>query len=226
MVTKHPQGVAERFTASPAQSGGGRTVRLHRSSTRVAALTLLMAALQVAPAPTAIAAKAGGAAGAAAMAASTEVNGTHMEPVARDCFDTEDAVAKGELDAMRGGLSMGGGLLQVSFGIERTVSLNGEIVSRTEMLLSSASARDDAVMATARAGLSDIKLIQNGSGNVMQAALGTSTAGGLVIQNSLNNQHIQSQTVITASVNSMDMLKSLNFQGSLSDALARAVPAR
>ena len=226
MVTKHPQGAAERFAASPAQSGGGRTFRLHRSSTRVAALTLLMAALQVALAPTAIAAKAGGAAGAAAMAASTEVNGTHTEPAARDCFDTEDAVAKGELDAMRGGLSMGGGLLQVSFGIERTVSLNGEIVSRTEMLLSSASARDDAVMATARAGLSDIKLIQNGSGNVMQAALGTSTAGGLVIQNSLNNQHIQSQTVITASVNSMDMLKSLNFQGSLSDALARAVPAR
>lgn len=226
MVTKHPQGAAERFTASPAQRGGGRTVRLHRSATRVTALTLLMAALQVALAPTAIAAKAGGAAGAAAMAAGTEVNGTHTEPVARACFDTEDAVAQGELDAMRGGLSMGGGLLQVSFGIERTVSLNGEIVSRTEMVLSRASARDDAVVATARAGLSDIKLIQNGSGNVMQAALGTSTAGGLVIQNSLNNQHIQSQTVITASVNSMDMLKSLNFQGSLSDALARAVPAR
>lgn len=47
------------------------------------------------------------------------------------------------------------------------------------------------------------------------------TPGGVVIQNSLNDQLIRTHTVICSSVNSMALLKTLNFQGSMSDALAR-----
>lgn len=44
-----------------------------------------------------------------------------------------------------------------------------------------------------------------------------------ILQNSLNNQLIQSRTVIDAGVNSLSILRSLNIQGALRDALAASL---
>ena len=125
-----------------------------------------------------------------------------------------------ELAALRGGFTTNTGL-QISLGVERTISVNGEVLARQSLGLAEVAGRGAGAVA-AHEALSDIKLVQNGAGNVMVAPLSAQASGGLVIQNTLNDQRIQTQTVINAAVNSADIIKSLNFQGSLGDALARA----
>jgi hypothetical protein len=53
-----------------------------------------------------------------------------------------------------------------------------------------------------------------------------SPASATFIQNSLNNQHIQSMTVVNATVNSMGILKSLNSLTTLQDALSHSITGR
>ena len=48
----------------------------------------------------------------------------------------------------------------------------------------------------------------------------------MVIQNSLNNQNIQTFTIINTGVNSLWLLKSLNTQTVLNDALLGAIGSR
>lgn len=129
-------------------------------------------------------------------------------------------VSEGQLEQMRGGFTVPGGL-QVSLGIERLVSINGEVLARTRVDISDLNHLNDEQPRQTRDALSSVKLIQNGGGNIYQAG-----AAGVIIQNTLNNQLIRSQTVISSTVNSASLLKSINFQGSLSDALARAAAPR
>jgi hypothetical protein len=128
-----------------------------------------------------------------------------------------------QLEQMRGGFTTANGL-QVSLGIERLVAINGELVARTRVDISDLNRMSDEQLRQTRDALSSVKLIQNGGDNIYQA--GDSAHGGVVIQNTLNDQSIQSQTVISSTVNSASLLKTINFQGSVSDALARAASAR
>lgn len=121
----------------------------------------------------------------------------------------------------RGGFTMGSGL-QVSLGIERQVSINGDIVSQTHFELSDMRHLSAEQAELTREALSSVKLVQNGGDNIYQATMSAQTLGGTVIQNSLNDQLIRSQTVINSTVNSTALLKTINFHGSLSDAIARA----
>ncbi|MFZ3288940.1 MAG: hypothetical protein WA191_19120 [Telluria sp.] len=134
-------------------------------------------------------------------------------------------VSSAVLDQTRGGFTLGEGL-QVSLGIERLVSINGEIVSRTSFELADMSHLSTEQAELTREALSSVKLIQNGGDNIYQATMSAQTLGGTVIQNTLNDQLIRSQTVINSTVNSTALLKTLNFNGSLSDALARAAGNR
>lgn len=69
-------------------------------------------------------------------------------------------------------------------------------------------------------------LIQNGLGNTFaQSALSPETAA-TIIQNSANNQTIQSLTVINAATNSLELLKGANLQSTLLDALTQSTGAR
>jgi hypothetical protein len=131
------------------------------------------------------------------------------------------------LNAARGGFTLPSGLA-VGFGIERTVAINGDMVTHTRFvvpdlrLLSSEQARQT------HEALSSVTLVRNGANSVNglgQAAL-AGTVGATIIQNSLNDQHIQTRTVIDASVNSLAGFKAINFQTSLGDALARAAGPR
>ena len=126
---------------------------------------------------------------------------------------------------MRGGFSTPAGLA-VSLGIERLVSINGDVVARTSFDIADLNHLSAEQARQTRDALSSVKLIQNGSDNIYQAGESSRVVGGVVIQNTLNDQLIRSQTVISSTVNSASLLKTLNFQGSLSDALTRAVGAR
>jgi hypothetical protein len=136
-------------------------------------------------------------------------------------------VREEQLDQMRGGFISPGGL-QVSLGIERLVSINGELVARTRLDISNLNHLSDEQLRQTRDALSSVKLIQNGRDNIYQAAQSAhaGAGAGVVIQNTLNDQLIRSQTVISSTVNSASLLKAINFQNSVSDALATAAGAR
>jgi hypothetical protein len=125
----------------------------------------------------------------------------------------------------RGGFTTAAGL-QMSLGIERLVSINGEIVARTRVDISDLNHLSGEQLRQTRDALSSVKLIQNGGDNIYQAGASANAGGGMVIQNTLNDQLIRSQTVISSTVNSASLLKTINFQGSVGDALARAVGTR
>ena len=130
------------------------------------------------------------------------------------------AVDAAVLDQARGGFTLPSGLA-VGIGIERTVSLNGDVVARTRFEIPDLRLASPEQALEARAALSSVTLVQNGTSGIDHAAL-SGTIGATVVQNSLNDQHIQTSTVIDASVNSLAGFKAINFQSSLGDALARA----
>lgn len=130
-------------------------------------------------------------------------------------------VPQSTLGQMRGGFTTAAGL-EVSLGIERMVTLNGEVVSRTSFQIADIGRLSPEQAQQTGAALSAVKLIQNGSENIAGAVFAAGTLGGTLIQNSLNNQQIESRTVINSSVNSIGLLTAMNFSASLNDALARA----
>ena len=71
--------------------------------------------------------------------------------------------------------------------------------------------------------LSAATLVQNGPGNAVDPGLTTRGVGALLIQNSVNDQAIRSQTTISTTVNNLALLKALNFESSLRDALSGAL---
>lgn len=131
------------------------------------------------------------------------------------------AVDAATLAQLRGGF-VGAGGLALSLGIERVVAINGEVVARTSMHIADLGNMTAEQAQQTGAALSAVKLIQNGGDNIYLADLADSTLGGTVIQNSLSDQRIESRTIINASVNSMGLLKALNFHRNVSDAIARA----
>lgn len=131
-----------------------------------------------------------------------------------------------ELDALRGGFDSGDHLA-VSFGLVRSVSINGELVSETRFVLPDLAHVTAEQAQVVSAALGSAQIVQNGLGNQLdrqsdlaQHALAT------VVQNSLNNQAIRTLTVIDAGVNSLGLLQSLNTQGTLRDALIGALGVR
>lgn len=130
-------------------------------------------------------------------------------------------VDEGVLDQARGGFAVGSGL-ELTLGIEREVSINGNVVSRTSLQLTDISRLSAEQAQQVSDALSAVKLVQNGRDNFYVGAMSTQILGGTVIQNSLNDQLIRTHTVIHSSVNSMALLTTLNFHGSLGDAITRA----
>lgn len=129
------------------------------------------------------------------------------------------------LDTARGGFTNGNGLT-VSLGIDRLVSINGDVVAHTRIDIADLSRiNGDQARQTSEA-LSSIKLIQNGGANIYRAGETSASLAGMVIQNSLNNQLIRTDTVIRSTVNSAGLLNTLNFHGTLQDALTRAIDQR
>ncbi len=68
-------------------------------------------------------------------------------------------------------------------------------------------------------------VVQNGPGNSFQA-MPSSASIGTIIQNTLSNQRIQSQTVIDTSTNGLSMLKGLNSMTTMQNALINSIGGR
>ncbi len=128
-------------------------------------------------------------------------------------------VASATLDGARGGFETASGL-NLSLGIERVVSVNGEVLSRTSVDIPNLGNITAEQAAQAHEVLSSARLVQLGANNfVAPEALGS---GATLIQNTLDHQTIRAQTVISSTVNSMSMLKDLNFLSTVRDALVRS----
>lgn len=179
------------------------------------------------------------------------------QPIARQGLGGEVwlAASNKTLDGMRGGFDFGAGLL-VSFGVARSISVNGSLIVTTSFNIPNLSMITPQQATLINQQLGALSLIQSGPGNTVQptttsaaspgpvvtgspspttVTLGTATlstvpingaALGTFIQNTLNNQNIQNQTVIDASTNGLSMLKGMNFLNTLNSALANAFGGR
>lgn len=119
-----------------------------------------------------------------------------------------------QLDTVRGGFDIGRGLL-VSFGIDRAVYINGNLVSSTSVHIPDVGRMtpDQAAALAVAAGTANV--IQNGAGNSVDPTTFDHATAATVIQNSLDNQDIRSLTTINAAVNSQAAFRSLGLQESL-----------
>ncbi len=179
---------------------------------------------------------------AAAAAADTGARGTRWMTVGDDT-----------LAAMRGGFDLGGGLM-VSFGISRVVTVNGVLLSSTSFQLPDLGRVTPAQIAAFERYLGSTSVVQVGSGNTAPASdSGASVASGTgsptapaasgsaagaggsvttfsspatVVQNTLNNQAIQTRTVIDATTNALSLARGANTAAALREALTRSLPAR
>lgn len=124
------------------------------------------------------------------------------------------------LDGARGGFEIAGGL-SVALGIERVVSVNGEILSRTNIAIPDLAALTADQARLTQEALGAARMIQIGGNNFAAADLNLPN-GATLVQNTLDNQAISSVTTITSAVNSMSLLKDLNFHGTIRDAVVRS----
>jgi hypothetical protein len=132
------------------------------------------------------------------------------------------AVEDSTLASMRGGFDFGNGL-SVSFGIERAVYINGALVTTTAINVGDLArvTPEQATLISRQAAA--ISLVQNGPGNAAALTGSDLATPGTVIQNTLSNQNIQSQTIINASSNALGLMKTLNTLSSLREALGNSV---
>lgn len=128
------------------------------------------------------------------------------------------------MDGLRGGFETPGGLM-LSFGIERLVYINGELLSTTSLNVADLGTLvgGSAEAAKALTVGSTVGLIQNGPNNTFDASMMSSGAFATVIQNTLNDQTILSVTTINATVNSMDMLQANRIGDSLRNTVNSAL---
>ena len=132
------------------------------------------------------------------------------------------AVEDSTLASMRGGFDFGNGL-SVSFGIERAVTINGALVTSTTINVGDLARVTPEQAAVISRQAAAINLVQNGTGNAAALPGNDLATPGTVIQNTLSNQNIQSQTIINASSNALGLMKTLNTLTSLRDALGNSV---
>jgi hypothetical protein len=128
-------------------------------------------------------------------------------------FDRNNPVSDRQLDSIRGGFDIGGGLLG-SFGIDRATYINGQLVAHSQVTIPDI-AHITTQQAAALAVAMQTNVIRNGPGNVADLASFSSAPGSTVIQNSLDGQNIQNRTTINATVNTLPLFNALNLQETL-----------
>lgn len=129
-------------------------------------------------------------------------------------------VAAAALDAARGGFEVAGGL-SLSLGIERVVSVNGEIMARTNIAIPDLAAMTAEQARLTQDALGAARMIQIGGNNVAAADLNLPN-GATLLQNTLSGQDIRTATTISSTVNSMSLIKDINFQSTIRDAVVRS----
>jgi hypothetical protein len=116
------------------------------------------------------------------------------------------------LEEMRGGFELPSGLA-VSFGIERLVHVNGELVAAAALNISGGQVEGDL------SAFNQTLLVQVGEGNRFEPT----GLGGVVVQNTLDNQDIRVSTRIDTQVGTLGVFQAIRHQEALQGALAGAV---
>lgn len=175
-----------------------------------------------------------------------------MASVKDEYFARLTPLSEAVLDSMRGGFQRDPDGPLISFGIERNVFLNEKLVSSTVLNIPDmkrfadhgdfnpfADHRDGKLIVN-RSDMrpsvdrSDMKpfadhpsdtvtLTQSGPGNSLPPDLSSLPPFMTVIQNSLDNRTIQSETVINATVEALTWARSLNLGNALSQANIEAI---
>lgn len=114
-------------------------------------------------------------------------------------FEDCKVATSNELDEMRGGFEINNGWLKMSFGLERLAFINGELVARTTLNLPSMGGGPT--------------IVQNGPNNNFTPPEGLNQA--MIIQNTLDNTHIGSMTIIDVTMNSMALVRGMAVSSSL-----------
>ena len=122
------------------------------------------------------------------------------------------------LDRLRGGFQGPHGL-RLNFGIERMVSINGELTTRTRVTVAGPGSSAGDMPARTASDSSGHSLVRNGAGNAFLTGAMPATSAATVIQNTLDGQHIRSLTIINAQANSLDVLRSWRLQMSIRDSV-------
>lgn len=133
-----------------------------------------------------------------------------------------EAVSDNQLAVVRGGFDADSGLV-VSFGIERAVFVNGDLVTSTRLDIPNIGQMSAEQAGALAAATSTVSIVQIGPGNTFDSVALTRTAAGTVVQNSLDNQNIQALTTLNTTVNTLDLFKSLNLQNTLQAALVNSL---
>ncbi len=120
-------------------------------------------------------------------------------------------VSEAVLEHMRGGFQSSPNGPILSFGIERTTYLNGQLVSSTVLNIPD-------LMQLAGNSSRPFTLVQTGSGNAVTTGAAALPALMTVLQNSLDNQNIQNQTVMNATAGALGWARSLALGNALSQA--------
>jgi hypothetical protein len=160
----------------------------------------------------------------AGTAMATQAVATPLEAGPNNTFSADNAVAASSLDDYRGGFMTDAGIA-VSLGLERIVTINGNVAEHTQLNLGDLGSLTSGQTRLAADAAGQLRLIQNGGGR-FDVQMGGGVLGGTVIQNSLNDQLINNQTIINASVNARGLLQAMNFQSSLQNALTTAAATR
>lgn len=125
-------------------------------------------------------------------------------------------VSASRLEAMRGGFVVPG--LALSFGIERVVSVNGEVRAATSVRIPDV-ARITADQAAALAALQATQAVQIGADAIVSGH-----ATGLLIRNAADGADIAARTTIDVGVGSLDLYRSGQLDAALLNAAVMARP--
>lgn len=116
------------------------------------------------------------------------------------------------LAELRGGFETTAGLV-LSFGIERAVYVNGELLAHTSVEIPDIRHMTPEQAAALDAAANSVVVIRNGPNNNVDIA--SIAPGTTVIQNTLNDQHIVSLTTLSVDANALSMFQGINIGESL-----------
>ncbi|WP_205746302.1 hypothetical protein [Dyella amyloliquefaciens] len=131
-------------------------------------------------------------------------------------------VSQETLDDARGGFDLGNGLV-ASFGIDRAVYVNGNLVTSTSFNIPDIAHMTTAQATAMQTAINTVTVTQIGPNNSFDPSSLGPNVGATVIQNTLNNQHIQSITTINTSVNTINAFRQANFQDAFQQAQLQAL---
>lgn len=133
-----------------------------------------------------------------------------------EAFLQRPPVNEAILDGLRGGFQSAPNGPIISFGIERSVFVNGQFVASTVLNIPD-------LMRASTDPRHGFTLIQTGAANAVIPDASSLPPLMTVIQNSLDNQRIQHQTVIDATVTGLGWTRSLAMGNALSQANLGAI---